>query len=194
MKTKQLRPSLLSALLASGLLLSLSPSAVADPAMVDALFKEGRAAYLRGDHDTALTLLGQVRQINPRHIPSQAMLRQIELRHQADPGRELRAALTKLTLKKVEFVDLDLQTATEVLTTLAITESGGKIKPSFVLKGIPEDSPKISLHLSNVPMTEVIRYVSSLTKTTVRYDKHAIVLTSNRSAEKATVKPTEATE
>ena len=55
--------------------------------------------------------------------------------------------------------------------------SGGKVVANFIYKGPADDkqTKTVSLRLSNVPLTEVIRYVGQLTSTKFRYDEFAVV-------------------
>ena len=66
--------------------------------------------------------------------------------------------------------------ALEGLRVLSKNASGGKVTPNVIVKGEELGQRKLSLSLTNVPLTEALNYVTQLVGAKATYDKHAIIL------------------
>ena len=156
--------------------LQVAPSPAADPALVDIFYQEGQKAFLAGDYDTAELLLKQVLQINSRHLPTQTLLNRIAAHRKANPGHLLKKQLDPITLPKVEFEQADLNSCLDFLSAAAHRESGGKVKPNFILREEKLGERLVTLKLNQVPFNQALSYVADLAQIKVRYDQHAIVV------------------
>lgn len=144
---------------------------------MNAVFQQGRAAFYRGDFATAQQLLARVAAVNPRHPETVNMLAYIKANGKlTDPTLERQYAA--IILPKVEFSEVTLSEALEGLRMLAKNASGGKVTPNVIVRGEDVAQRKLSINLSNVPLTEALNYVGQLTNTRLTYDKHAVIISS----------------
>lgn len=151
------------------------PATAADD--INTLYQQGRAAFYRGDFATAHQLLSKVAAANPRHTETANMLAYINANHKL-VDTTLEKQYTAVILPKVEFDDVTLGEAMEGLRILAKNASNGKVTPNVIIRGEDVAQRKLSLSLSNVPLTEVLNYTTQLTNTRLTYEKHAIILSS----------------
>lgn len=141
---------------------------------INALFQMGKAAYYKGDLETAQQLLSQVAARNPQHFETKALLAQIRTQKKPD-GSSLRKQYESVTLAKVEFADVTLQEALDGLRVLSKNTSNGKVIPNFIVKDPTLGTKQVSLNLSGMPLTEVIQYLAQVTGSKASYDQHAVV-------------------
>jgi hypothetical protein len=144
---------------------------------LNAVYQQGRAAYYRGDMDTAYKLLSRVAAANPKHTETANMLAYIRANHQP-ADNTLKTQYAAVMLPKVEMADVTLTEALEGLRVLSKNASAGKVMPNVIVKGEELGQRKLSLSLSNVPLTEALNYVTQLVSARATYDKHAVILTS----------------
>jgi len=143
---------------------------------LNAVYQQGRAAFYQGDFVTANRLLSQVAAANPKHTETNNMLAFIRANKKEDEGT-LKKQYEALILPKVDMRDVTLTEAIEGLRVLSNNASNGKMKPNVIIKGGGLGERKLSLALSNVPLSEALNYVTQLTDTKATYDKHAVILT-----------------
>lgn len=143
---------------------------------LNAVFQQGRAAFYRSDFATAHKLLSRVAAANPKHTETNNMLAFIRANNKVDEGT-LKNQYATVILPKVEMQDVTLTEAIDGLRTLSKNASNGKVTPNVIIKGEDVGQRKLSLALSNVPLSEVLNYVTQLTSTKATYDKHAVILT-----------------
>lgn len=143
------------------------------------LLSEAQTAYLRGDIETAKRTFELVTQIEPRNLTAIAYLRTIKAREAKTGGGAIQEKqLSAVIMPKVEFREATLGSALDFLKQQVAKQSGGAIAMNFVLQ-IPEEQVKtqtITISLANVPITEVLRYIGTLTNTTFTYEKYAITV------------------
>ncbi len=144
---------------------------------LNAVYQQGRAAYYRGDMDAAYKLLSRVAAANPKHAETANMLAYIRANHQP-ADNTLKTQYAAVMLPKVEMADVTLTEALEGLRVLSKNASAGKVMPNVIVKGEELGQRKLSLSLSNVPLTEALNYVTQLVSARATYDKHAVILTS----------------
>lgn len=144
---------------------------------LNAVYQQGRAAFYKGDMDTAQQLLSRVAAANPKHAETANMLAYIRANHQPKDNT-LKNQYDAVMLPKVEMADVTLTEAIEGLRVLSKNASGGKVMPNVIVKGEDLAQHKLSLSLSNVPLTEALNYVTQLVGAKATYDKHAVILTS----------------
>ena len=142
------------------------------------LYKQGVEDYKAGNYKEAVQKLGTVAKRYPRNAKVQYYLRNAKMRAlAAGPKNTMERDLRSLVVQHVEFEDADLNTVFAYLSQKAEEMSDGRIKPNFIYQGSAEDRAQanITLKLSNVPMTDIIRYVGEITRTRFKYDAYAIM-------------------
>lgn len=157
---------------------------------LNAVFQQGRAAFYRSDYATAHQLLSRVAAANPKHTETNNMLAFIRANHKIDEG-SLKKQYATVVLPKVEMQDVTLAEAIDGLRALSKNASGGKITPNVIIKGEDVMQRKLSLALSNIPLSEALNYITQLTNTKATYDKHVVILsgTADVLTTEADVKP-----
>lgn len=143
---------------------------------VQEVYARGMRAYMSGDLDSAKQMFEQVLAADPQNRPAAALLRRIEM--QTPAGDSLRKSVASITTPKVDFRDASLSSVLDYLTKLTSHLSNGKVTLNLVRMFSADygQSTKITLQLSNVPMTDVLDYVANLGGLKVGYQTHAIVL------------------
>ncbi len=142
---------------------------------MNAIYQQGRAAYYRGDLDTAYRLLSKVAAANPKHADTNSMLAYIRANYQPK-DMSLKNQYASVTLPKVELNDVTVTEAIEGLRALSKNASGGKVVPNVIVKGADLGQRKLSLALANVPLSEALNYLTQLVGAKATYDKHAVIL------------------
>lgn len=143
---------------------------------LNAVYQQGRAAFYKGDFETATALLSKVAAANPRHTDTNNMLAYMRANFKAK-DLSLQKQYEALILPKVELGDVTLNEALEGLRQLAKNASNGKVVPNIIVRGGEELAQrKVSLTLANVPLSEALNYVTQLTNTRATYDKHAVTI------------------
>ncbi len=142
-------------------------------------YSEAQRAYLAGDTATAKTKFQEVLTVDPTNIGAKNYLRTILMAEKKDKKGALSGQFATLIVPKVSFKEASLASVLDFLKGKAAELSDNKIAPSFVLK-LPADfaaQTPITLELSNVPFTEVLRYLGDLTSTKFDIQEYAIVVT-----------------
>ena len=166
--------------LAFTLLASLALTAAA-PAAEDVakLLSEAQTAYLRNDVDTARSLFEMVNKLDPKNQVAIANLRRIQVEQaQKGVGNAQEKKFAALILPKIEFREATLGAALDAIKKKAEEASGGKLPVNFVLQ-LPEgvaQTQQVTLNLTNIPFTEVLRYLGGLANITFTYDRYAILV------------------
>ena len=157
------------------------------------LLSEAQTAYLRGDMETAKRNFELANQLDPRNPTAIGYLRMIKAKEAQDArgGGGQEKQLATVIIPKVEFREATFGSALDYLKQQVARQSQGKIAVNFVLQ-IPDEQVKthtVTLSLTNVPFTEVIRYLGTLTGTTFAFEKYAIAVrpTTVKTAAAATV-------
>lgn len=142
------------------------------------LYTEAQRAYLAGDVATAKDKFLAVLSADPNHAGAKNYLKTIAASEKKDKKSTLSAQLAVLILPKVTFKEATFDSVLEYLKAKAAELTANKVAPSFVLQ-LPPDFTKqtpITLDLSNVPFTEVLRYLGELTSTKFEIQEYAIVV------------------
>jgi hypothetical protein len=144
------------------------------------LLSEAQTAYLRGDMETAKRNFELANQLDPRNPTAIGYLRMIKAKEAQDArgGGGQEKQLAAVIIPKVEFREATFGSALDFLKQQVARQSQGKIAVNFVLQ-IPDEQVKthtVTLSLTNVPFTEVLRYLGTLTGTTFAFEKYAIAV------------------
>jgi hypothetical protein len=146
---------------------------------VQQLLSEAQSAYLRGDMETAKRNFELVNKVDPRNMTAIAYLRTMKAREvQAGAGAVQEKQLSAIILPKIEFREATLGSALDFLKQQVNKQTAGKQVVNFVVQ-LPEEQVKkqtVTLSLANVPFTEVLRYLGTLTNTSFTFEKYAIAV------------------
>lgn len=144
---------------------------------VGEMYKQARAAFTRGDLDTAATLLDQVIKAQPSYVPARALQAQVQQQLASRGGGEaLEKKCASVIIPKIDYNDVELKLALEALAIMASEATGGKFRPNFILNGGDEvGARKVTLQLRGAPLTAVLEYLGKITNVTFRYERFAVV-------------------
>jgi len=144
------------------------------------LSTEAQRAYMQGDIETAKQKFTMILAEDPNNVTARNYLRDIARTQAAEAaaGGGLRKQLQILMIPSVEFKDATLREALDRLKELASKASGGKVEPNFVLKPEVNAAAPVTLHMSNMPFTELLRYIGQLTNADFSVEQYAIVVKS----------------
>lgn len=143
---------------------------------VNQMFQMGRAAFYKGDHETAYALLTQVEASNPKHFETKALLAQIRAQKKSGTPT-IKKTYDSLILPQVDFTEVTLAEAIEGLRGLSKNASDGKVIPNIIIKDPALGAKMLSLNIRNVPLSDAIQYLADLSGATSVYDKHAVIFT-----------------
>ena len=160
-------------------IVSLSLAAAAFAQSAQQVLTEAQSAYLRGDLDTAKRNFELVLKLDPSNRTAIGYLKMIQTKQaQAGVSDQQQKQLEKLILPKVELREATLGASLDFLRQKAKELSDGKAAVNFVVQ-VPDEvvkSTPITLSLTNVPFTEVLRYIGNLASVEFVYEKYAIAV------------------
>ena len=163
----------------SALLVTLPLAVLAAPAEVQQMLTEAQTAYMRGDLATAKSGFEMVYKIDPRNQVAIGYLLRIKAAEANKPkGNDQEKQLAALIVPKVELKEATLGAALDFLKKTVEKQSEGKLAVNFVVQ-LPDEQVKsqpVTLSLSNVPFTEVLRYLGGVAGLNFVYDKYAIIV------------------
>ena len=158
-------------------LLWFAASVMTVTAQTPSVLAQAQRAYVSGDVATAKPLFQQVLAADPQNVTARNFLKAIAVAEaQAGPGAATEKQLQQLVLPKVDFSNATLDSTLDALRQQASKASGGKIEPNFVVQPGVNVSTPVTLHLAQVPFTEVLRYVGELVKADFVVDRYAITV------------------
>ena len=144
------------------------------------LLTEAQRAYLRGEIAVAKEKFELVRKLDPQNRIAVSSLRRIaadEAKATAElgPGNATKVALAKLIMPKIDLREASLAEALEFLRQKGNQLDDGKTAINFVVQlDDATKATKVTLSLSNVPFSEVLRYIGDLAQVEFVYDRFAI--------------------
>jgi hypothetical protein len=169
-------PSLLLTVSASLLLATTDASAQKS---VQQMLSEAQTTYIRGDMAAAEQQFRAIVQIEPRNQIAIRYLGMIKAaKNKAPKGNEVEKQLAAVMIPKIEFKEATLGSALEYLKQTVAKASGGKASVNFVVQ-LPEqqvNTQTVTLSLTNVPFTEVLRYIGGLANIQFDYDRYAVIV------------------
>lgn len=158
----------------AGLLL-LAP--VAQAASVQELLSEAQSAYLRGDLKTAKAQFETVRSLDPKNTTAIGYLKMINAQEANAPkGNAIQKQLAGVIIPKIAVREATLGSVLEFMRQSIAKASDNKVQVNFVVQ-LPEEQVKtqtVTLNLTNIPASEVLRYIGDLAHVQFEYDKYAI--------------------
>jgi hypothetical protein len=158
-------------------LISLTVAANLYAADPQVLLSEGQQAMLRGDTATAKSKFTEVNRMDPKNPTAIGFLKQIAVQEAKTPlSPQTEKDLAALIVPQVQFREATLGSALDFLKKKVTELSSGKKSVNFVLSpGVDQDT-KVTINLSNIPVTEVLRYVAELSSARVEYQKFAVMI------------------
>src|SRR5262245_42021859 len=144
-------------------LLSFAAASVAES--VQELLTQAQVAYQKGEVETAKKLFKAVLQTNPGNPTAIGFLKMIaaEEKKGKPGGSSIQKQLEGLIVPKIEFKEATLDSVLDFLKQTATKVSNGKTEVNFVKQLTEEQAKaKVTLSLTNVPMSEVLRYIGGL--------------------------------
>jgi len=140
------------------------------------ILSEAQRAYLTGDYDVAKAKFRVILAQDPSNRVAANYLRMIAVAQAKNgTGVSMEKQLKELVVT-VDFKEATFEAALDYLKQTADRLSDGKVKPSFVVQpGVDRVAP-ITLRLSNIPFTEVLRYMGELAKVDFRIERFAITV------------------
>jgi tetratricopeptide (TPR) repeat protein len=162
-----------------GLLLSaLLPLQAQNPPQ--ARYQQGLALFNQGKYEEALAVFEEVLQARPDFVYARnyAQKCKLALAEKVGPQNDLAKRLEALILPEIAVADAPLGDVLDYLASRAQELSEGKTVLNFIFQGSPEQRrTPVTLSLRNVPMSEAIKYVGQLSRSVIKYEPHAIVVT-----------------
>lgn len=171
--------------------LSLSGASVQAADAVSQLLAEAQTAMLRGDLPGAKAKFQSVVTMDPKNVTAKGYLAKIAAQEAKDAvGGSQEKQLAKLNMPKIDFKEATLTATLDYLKQSASKLSDGKQAVNFVVQ-LPEAQANtpITLSLTNVPFTEVLKYLGSLANVTFSYDRYAITVRPAAPTAQATTAP-----
>lgn len=152
-----------------------SPVMAQKAADLNTVFQQGRAAFYKGDIAQAKVLLAQVLSVAPNHFESKALMAQI-MTYDKGADTSSKATYSAVVLPKVDFSDVTLSDACQGIAFMAKTASSGKVTPNLIVKNPELGQRKLTLSLSNIPLTDAIEYMARMTNSKAVYEKYAVMI------------------
>lgn len=175
-------------ILLAAVLAAFAPTLVRAADDIHVAYEEGRAAFNAGQFEIAREKLAYVQSKAPNHLPTRAMLAQIEA--QLGPNNTiLRKSYEKVVIEKVEFAEVTVNEALQAVRILSLKASDNKVSPNVIVRSPEIGQRVISLTLNNVPLTEVLNYVAQLSGSKLVYDKNAVVISGHADSRPAPPQP-----
>lgn len=180
-------------LLAGALFLWSSFPAAAE-ATVQQVYEDAIRAYHSGDLVSAKAGLERVVRADPRFSTARAQLAVITHKlkeREASGATAMQRDLESVIVPSIDFNDATLGSVIEFIPQKTAELTDKKIQPSIVFRGDPAllTQKKVTLKLTNMPMSEVLRYVGELTGIEFKFEKYAIVASPRGSKPAAAANP-----
>ena len=163
--------------------LSLSTSALADEFQekarkIQTLYKTGLIAMQQGKETEAKNAFESVLKLNPGHGHARYQLTQLPATIAKVRQEKRKALFNSTVIKEIDFNKATLSEALEALDLMAAEATEKEFVPNFVVQDPTGESENklITLKMRNVPLSGILKYVTELSGTSVRYDAHATVL------------------
>jgi len=138
------------------------------------IYQEGRAAFFQGQFEIAREKLAIVLQKNPNHPESRAMMAQI-VQKLGEDNTMLRKSYDKVIIPKYEVSEVTLDEALQALRIMAKNASKGTVTPNIVVKNPEIGKKQVSLNLTSVPLSEVLKYLSDMAGARLSYEKSGVM-------------------
>ena len=160
--------------------LSGAPGAPTAPSPeITQLLNDGKTAYQKGDYEAAKSAFEMVYSMDSRNITAINFLKLLKAQKPVSlKSLPIERQVAGIVIPQVQFRDAPLSSAVDYLKRAVARESGGKVAVNFVVQLPTEQTltQTVTLSLSQVPFTEAVKYLASVSNLDVEYQKFAIVL------------------
>lgn len=140
------------------------------------ILSDAQTAMIRGDYETAERNYKLAYQMDPHSVVAIAGMKQVALQKGKDGGgAAVEKQLSTLILPQVQLKEATFAEALDFLKKKTTEISGGKQTANFVVQPGVDQAAKITLSLTNIPLTEALRYLAGLAGSKIEYQKYAIM-------------------
>jgi hypothetical protein len=143
---------------------------------VQQVFEEGKTLLYGGQTAAAAAKFKEVLQRDPRHAPAQFYLAKATPKNEGSEGNVIELKMARVMVPEVEFSEAPLGEVMAYIGEKTEQLTKGAFRPNIVYKGPRGDltARTVTLKLSGVPMSEILRYVGEITNTHFKYGQYAI--------------------
>lgn len=140
------------------------------------LYREAQAELRVGNFSAAQTKALKLRRLRPGDPYARKLIVQIQTEKRAAmTGTPWERRMRSIVLPKVDLDGESLEDVLEYLSIKAVAKAPeGTPRPSFIVRGDAKER-LVSLRLTNVPLSEVLRLVGELADVRFSYEKYAII-------------------
>ena len=87
-------------------------------------------------------------------------------------------ALKQINIQSVDFEQLTIREALEILTIKIEHQTNKKITPNFIIRDLKGafKNRTVTMQLNNLPANTLLEYIANQVGGSIRYDRHAIVI------------------
>ena len=87
-------------------------------------------------------------------------------------------ALKQINIQSVDFEQLTIREALEILTIKIKHQTNKKITPNFIIRDLKGafKNRTVTMQLNNLPANTLLEYIANQVGGSIRYDRHAIVI------------------
>jgi tetratricopeptide (TPR) repeat protein len=142
-------------------------------------YQKGLAAEKASDPVAAAAHYRNALKLDPKHANARFSLGQLSLTAGAMSAKAREEKFGTVMIPSFRLNDATLQEALAAFGQVIEKESNEELTPNFVIHD-PKNllaNRKISLELKNMPSKGVMKYLMDQTRSTARYDEHAVVIT-----------------
>ncbi len=161
------------------LALAFSGLAIQAETAVQQLLTQGQTEFRQGDLVSAQRDFQTIISMEPHNQTAANFLKIIAAQQKAGTGNTpLERQVSTLILPKVEYKEATLDSVLDSLKRNVAKLTDNKVSVNFV-PALPSEQlhqTTVTLSLSNVPLSEVLRYIGSLANVQFVYDKYAITV------------------
>ena len=155
------------------------PAEKVDPVDAATLYNNGINAIAQGKVIEGEANLRAVLKLQPDNPVAKYQLNYLILHRDEIASRYREKMMSKVTIKKIDFVDASMSESLTALSLLIEEQTSNKFSPNFIIRDSEQTwkNQKITLKLENVPAAAVLKYILSAANGKASHDEHAIVIT-----------------
>lgn len=146
--------------------------------LVHRYYRQAEIAWEKGDVELAKQSLNSALKLDPSHAQSYALALQIKGSSAKITSDGRKRMFSTTILPVVDFRNLPLNRALDILTKLIEKHGDGKFHPNFILQDPKKQlrDKEITLNLKNVPASVVFEYLLKTAHAGASYEEHATVI------------------
>ena len=87
-------------------------------------------------------------------------------------------ALKQINIQAVDFDQLTIREALEILTIKIEHQTNKQITPNFIIRDLKGafKNRTVTMQLKNMPANTLLEYIANQARASIRYDRHAIII------------------